>query len=149
VLRYDSFGRPWRRGVEANRASSLSSQGRQRWCVLQVGVNDHMASFATMICGRCGGPSRCRVGISSTSKSEAFSRASRWSSVSSHHQVVRPRLCHVGHRRRLVPGGEDQGLNHVFLFCFRVLSAKKNQDYVVFLFFHMGPACILYPPTVY
>jgi hypothetical protein len=36
-------------------------------------------------------------------------------------------------------------------FSFSVLwsSAQKIQDYVVFLFFYMGPAFILYPLIVY
>jgi hypothetical protein len=106
-------------GKERSGASSSASQGLHVWFLLQDGVNHMVAVFAVVICGQSGGPSKHRLGVSSTSRMDAPSIASRRSSTSSRHQVVRPRRCQGGRWSRLVPGGEDKGLIAFLVFISR------------------------------
>lgn len=124
-------------GMKRTRAAISTSLRWRRWLMLLAGVNHTVDVLAAVICGWKGGPSRRRFGVSSTSAMEALPGASRRSSASSRRQVVRPRRCQDGRRWRLVPGGEDPGLDCFLQFSLRVLCANV-QDCVVFSFFPSG-----------
>ena len=150
----------WRRGADEFLLAGRGGEGKKlagalicasgRWrgsFLLQIGENHTMAMDATVICDRRGGLSKRLLGVSSTSSAEALTEASCRISTASRRQVVRPRRCQVGRRRKLTSGGEDPGLDCVSSHCFRVFSVKF-QDCVVFYFFSRGPVSKMYPPTV-
>jgi hypothetical protein len=141
-------------GGEGRRRLGGSFGASSRWwgacaAVLKIsGVNSMVAWIAAMIHGRRGGHSlRLWISATTTSWMEALNKDPRWSSSSSHHQVVCPRWRQGVQRWSNAGGGEDQVLDRVFFSVCRVLFVKRQDCYVISS--RLDPVCKLYPPDVY
>jgi hypothetical protein len=93
-----------------------------------------------------GGPPQPQDNGCSTSVLEALAGDSRRRHTSFRRQVVCPRRSQDGRRWSHSLGGQDYGLDCVFIFCSRVLYVIFQDRTVFFIF--SGPVCNLYPPLL-
>lgn len=136
-------------GSEGKRRIHGSTRASSRWqgaTLLHLGVSSMADKLAAVIFGRRSGPSRRRVGVSSTSDGDALYGDSRRTLSSSCNQVVRLRRHSEDRRWDLSFGGETLGLDCIFCCSFRVFCVYFQDCFALYLF--LGPKCNMYPPTV-